>query len=725
MATEPISPVPADPQAAAVAAPPPVLNEAVIRSLGQKLSTDFKSYENDRRIAELRWAQNLRQYQGKYDPQTEQRIPADRSRAYPKLTRVKCVSMVARLMNLLFPTTEKNWGIECSPVPNLSEEDLNTVLQKLQGDPNNPTPGLDDAAITNAVLDFARERAKNLEIEIDDQLTEIGGAKTLDYMALCKRVLMSGVMYGMGVLKGPMARARQQRRWQLNQETSMVEAVTEPILIPQFEFVPIWDYYPDMSAKYLHQMDGQFQRIVMSRQQVRKLADNSEFMRDKIKLYLKEHQTGNYKEKPFESEIKTLGVHLNVPTNDVRKYEIIVWDGALSGHYLKGCGVEVPEARLADMLDAIIWCIDDCVIRATLNPWTIVGEKETISSYHHFIFEEDEAGLMGNGLPFIMRDSALGVAASARMILDNSGVVCGTNLEVNTQLLRPDQDLTGVYAYKVWYRDDESPQTVNVPAVRPVALDSHIDELLKVNELFRQFADSETFVNPATGGDMQQGPSEPFRTAAGASMIEGKAALPFKDVVRNFDIFTESVIGSLVAFNKHFNQKQSIQGDFQVVSRGSTSLIAKEVRGMAADDLARSVTPGEALYVDWRKLLLERVNVRDMNPQVVVNDSEAKRREDAQAQSQQQQQAMNEEMIRATIRKTLADAVKALTQADKNTAAGEAQIYNSILAGLEKGVAPDEVAQARMGSGVPEGIPAVHTLKHPPKPPERKKANGA
>jgi hypothetical protein len=72
----------------------------------------------------------------------------------------------------------------------------------------------------------------------------------------------------------------------------------------------------------------------------------------------------------------------------------------------------------------------------------------------------------------------------------------------------------------------------------------------------------ETFVNPATGGDMQKGPSEPFRTAAGASMLRGDAALPFKDVVRNFDVFTESVISSLILFNHKFNDNPKVKGDF-------------------------------------------------------------------------------------------------------------------------------------------------------------------
>jgi hypothetical protein len=257
---------------------------------------------------------------------------------------------------------------------------------------------------------------------------------------------------------------------------------------------------------------------------------------------------------------------------------------------------------------------------------------------------------------------------------------------------------------------------MNAQAVRNITIDSHVEELLKVNELFRMYADSETFVNPQTGGDMQKGPSEPFRTAAGASMIQGQAALPFKDVVRNFDIFTESVIGSLVVFNKHFNQKPSIKGDFQAVSRGSTSLIAKEVRGMGYDEMARSLQPEERLYIDWRKLLHERIAVRDMNPAVAVDDAEAKRREDSQAASQQAKQAQDEQMLKATVREMLSGAVKNLTQADKNAAAQEATVYNAILAGLEKGVTPTDVAEARATGMVPDGIAAVHQLVHPPKP---------
>src|SRR5512144_325234 len=148
-----------------VVTPTPVLDPAQIKALGSKLASDFKTYESDRRLAEMQWTKNLRQYAGQYDPEVEREIPKDRSKAYPKLTRTKCVSMVSRLMNLLFPTSEKNWGIAPSPVPNLTAEDLTSILEKLQQDPE---AEVTDQAITDAVMEFARERAANLEVEIED-----------------------------------------------------------------------------------------------------------------------------------------------------------------------------------------------------------------------------------------------------------------------------------------------------------------------------------------------------------------------------------------------------------------------------------------------------------------------------------------------------------------------------------------------------------------------------
>lgn len=283
------------------------------------------------------------------------------------------------------------------------------------------------------------------------------------------------------------------------------------------------------------------------------------------------------------------------------------------------------------------------------------------------------------------------------MMLDNASVTCGPNLEVNTTLMRADQDLTGIEAYKIWYRDDDG-QTAQFPAVRRVEVDGHLEELKGICEMFMQFADMETFVGPATGGDIAKSPSEPMRTAAGASMLRGDAALPFKDIIRNFDTFKQSVILSLVQFNRKFNPELAPAGDYNVIARGATSLIAKEVRGMQLDVLAQSLTDEERDHIDERKFVEQRFAVRDMTS-LLVPEEEAQRRKDARSQMQAMMAELTKRLQLAEERETLANAFKNIAQGQKNLASVDAQNTNNALAILEFGSRDDEDGPEKKSAG--------------------------
>jgi hypothetical protein len=485
-----------------------------------------------------------------------------------------------------------------------------------------------------------------------------------------------------------MARKQAQRTWQKDPVSGQFVPVQIIAQRPQFEFVNIFDYYPDMSAKVFGQMDGQFQRHVMSRHQVRQLADRPDFFEDEVKSYLQKNPNGNYKRRTYETELKSMGVSLNIQDQGGRKYELLQWNGYVSAQDLIAAGVDVPEALLGEEVEADIWFIDSTVIKADINPWVELDTGYRVNTYHQFVFEEDETSITGNGLPNIMRDSQMGITAATMMMMDNASVVCGPNLELNTDLLRMDQDLRSVAPRKIWYREGLGADS-NMPAVREIQINSHIAELKTVVDMFMNFADAETFVNPATGGDMQKGPSEPFRTATGASMLRGDAALPFKDVVRNFDMFTESVMTSLIAFNQQLNPDPKTRGDFQAQGRGASSLIAKEVRGIQLDNFSQTLGPEERAYVDSYQFLKERASARDLTEDILVNPDEAKRIKAQQATQAQKKEAQQDELIRAQIRKELSDALKGIAQANKNQAAANADVapyINHILGGLENGV---------------------------------------
>jgi hypothetical protein len=667
-------------------APIKQLSPVHLQMLGEKLSQLFTQYKSDRRLAELRWLRNERQYLGVYDPDIDKELTAGRSRSYPKVTRVKVISVLSRLMSLMFPGNERNWELKASPSANMDPKDVQEAIaaaQKRDADAGSPPAKLDLDYVYSAIKQLTNKRAEDLSTMIDGQLNELGGHQTLDYIALNRSVLKSGITFGVGLLEGPFVRETSETVWSQDAQ-GQPKPTKRTVSSPVFEWLRIWDFYPDMSAKNFEMADGYFTRKIMSRSQVRKLAERSDFFGDLIKKYLTEHTMGNWRPELFETELRAMGVKSN--TNEMKtetsKFEILVWHGGISGQMLDLAGIEVPVDKQADDIDAEIWTIDSNVIKATLNPWKSLGVD--VKMLHTFLFDEDDTSPVGQGLPTIMRDSQMSISAASRMLLDNASVICGPNLELNTDLLRPDQDLTSTTAYKFWYREGTGPDAAQ-PAVRNIEIDSHLDDLIKVIEFYQKIADQETFVGPATGGDMESGPSEPMRTAAGASMIRGDQGLPFKDIVRSFDSFTQSVLDSIVQFNRKLNSEQTPEADYDIIARGATSLVAKEIRGQQVDQLATTLTDEEKQEIDFRKFARARLKVRDLDD-LLVTDEESDRRMEAKTVSSQQQAEQQQKLMEANIRKLLADAFKNIAQGQKNSAAADATAVQTALDLLERGL---------------------------------------
>jgi ribosomal protein L22 len=186
---------------------------------------------------------------------------------------------------------------------------------------------------------------------------------------------------------------------------------------------------------------------------------------------------------------------------------------------------------------------------------------------------------------------------------------------------------------------------------------------------------------------MTQQNSEPMRTAAGASMIRSDSALPFKDIVRSFDSMTQSIIQAIVLFNLALNKNTTPVADYDIIARGATSLVAKEVRGLQIDQLAVSLqnSPEEKREVDFRKFARARFEVRDMGD-MLVSQEESDRRQAADTASQQMQQDQMQKMAEAQLRKVLSDAFKNIAAAAKNQATASAETIDAALMVMERGL---------------------------------------
>ena len=641
----------------------PVIDETKLNAFGVRLFALFGIHEADRKAAEDRWLQNLRQFRGIYDPEVLAMIPKDCSKAYPKLTRWKIIGTVARLMQMLFPQTEKNYGIRPSPLPDLSKVQMQEVLDTLvnlraQEQGIEPTQvELQDEEIEKAVFEYAAHKAERMELKIADDLDE------MEFITLARKVVFSATLYNVGILAGPLHTKIKARSWMRNQFTGRYEAKEIDKFKPLFEFDAVWDHYPDMTAKTLDQQDGAFDRHIMTRAQVEDLAKRPDFLADRITKWLNEHKEGNYKARWWETEMKgePKSDKQFVAGNTTRKYETLEYWGGVTGHELRAAGVTIADEDIGKTFQANVWTIDNIIIKAKLAPFDADARH-----YHYFVFEDDDLSLLGNGQSDTLRDSQLSLCEVTRAALDNASVI-GPMVEVNMDLIMPGTD-TAIRKHKSWPREGEGAMA-QVPAVRNISVESHLPDLLQLRAAFLDSADKESGLPPPSMGDVSGGGSEALRTQGNASMFLGAAALPIRDTVRNFDSFTMSVINALVKWNMKYDPNPTRDGDFNTIARGSTSLIAKEVLAASLDAVRQTVTPDEAPHIKTRELLKMRLQARDVPVEMIMEDEDkANQTIEANRKAQQSATEQQQALIEAQVNETLAKAVASIAKAHKDDA---------------------------------------------------------
>lgn len=584
---------------------------AINDTLAQKLRAMFQEFETLRRPLETEWLENLRQHKGVYDPETLSKIPPNSSKVYPKITRARDNTVLSRLHEMLFPSNDRNWEIEPTPIPKVPDaikEEIKTAL--ISQDPQTgmiilPT----QQQIDQAIKEYAIMSCEQMSAEMEDQLTE------MDYsMRVGKPCLKSGVIYGSGIVKGPLPI----EYWVTTYEATDDDVVSKETkkVSPYFQQIKIWNIYPDMNVTDWEQQEGCFERHVMSKHELRKLSKRKDFYGDTIKAYLTEHPNGDVTKKNYEMELEKLdqtsaqknafsySESTATQKSVTRKYEVLEYWGYVDGRELQEAGGNVSEDMFDDEVAATIWILGNKIIKAKANGKGIPD----IPYLKPFYLEKDETSIFGEGLPRITRHSQITVCAAARMMLNNAAICSGPQFEVNSTLLVND-DPTSIYPMKVWVREGRGADA-QYPAIRVYHVESHIEEYLRIVDQFIKFGDIESTLPTWMLSEPSALSNE---TATGVSMRLSTMTMTVRDIVRNFDEHQECVIKSLYAWNMEFNDNPEIRGDYKVRARGSSSLVMKEVRMQSLNQLVTTIQPEERVYIPWRALLEQRVKTNDLD----------------------------------------------------------------------------------------------------------------
>lgn len=654
-----------------------------------KLHVEAKRRVDRRNIVEQRWLEDLRQYHGSYDDVTLKKlVDNEGSQVFINLTATKTDALEARLLDLLFPTDDRNWGIDPTPVPELVEghegalskiDALNKQADVAQQEAEQFMDGGNrEAAVAaegrmrgieqqvdqlqaeadrfQSVIQEADARCRLMEKEIDDALVES------KFKAAASDAISDGCKIGFGVLKGPIRSTRQRQKWTKGSgEGGPVWVLQrEESKNPAVVWVDPWSYFPDPDQKNPEDGEGDYERHLMNRKQLRKLARDPGMNLDAIRDLLRTGP-GQGVMPSYLPELHEITGQSNFDIKDA----FVVWEytGPIDSEDLELLveafrddkeGADDPDEFEIDPLEEIqarIFFCEDKVLSFALHP---LDSCEGL--YSIFSVRKDESSPFGFGIPFIMRDPQSVLNAAFRMMMDNSGLSVGPQIVVNKQVVTPEDGNWRIKSRKVWLRNSTAIGGKN-PPFETFNIDSHQNEIANIIAIAQEFIDDVTAQPAIAQGEQGVGVT---KTAQGMALLMNSANVVFRRIVRCFDddVMTP-IIRRLYHWFMQFSDKEEIKGDYEVKARGSSVLLVREMQAqnliMIAQMFGDHPTYGPRIK---HEELLRQIFRAHMVPADSITRTE---REFQQWMQEQQQNVSPEQQLQLAN----AEAMRAKAEADK------------------------------------------------------------
>lgn len=584
-----------------------------------------------------RWAEDVLQYESK-DPanraasqmmeSVQQGYPVTvgnasptRSTVYIGITRQKTNLAEARLADIVIPTGDKNFGIEPTPDPALSEmldsdqPAINPDTGTLMADPQTGEP-LQESKIASDVHQKALTRAKAMEVEIDDQLLEC------DYNAELRKVLHDAAVFGTGVIKGPIVTNRTRQAWlpitgMDGQTVQTIEFVSETS--PASFRVDPRNVWPDPGCgDSIHNGKGIFERERVTAKQIRDLARQPGFMKEQLRKVLEEGPKSSATMEEISDQV------LN---QDIMKHRYEMWTywGELNADDLQAAGVDAGEDDPLLTITGCVIFINSVVVKAFLNPL----ETGDIP-YDFFPWEKGNDSVWGYGIPYLMRPQQKVMNAAWRTLMDNAGVSSGPQIVVKPSVIQPADKQWQLTSRKIWYATDDTDDVRK--AFTTFEFDSHQQELAGIIEMASKLADEETSMPMMMQGEKTNAPE----TVGGMQMLMNASNVVLRRLVKQFDDYiTKPHIRRYYTYNMLYSPKEEIKGDFSIDARGSSALIVRDIQNQAFMGLlAAASNPVFGPMVDAKRLFEKSLQAQHIDPsEIMKSDDEIKRFMEQQAQA--------------------------------------------------------------------------------------------
>lgn len=619
----------------------------------QELNKRIADRITRRRPIEERWLEDLRQYHGIYEGTTRNALHNDdeRSKLFINITRPKTRSWSARLQDMLFPADERNWGIDPTPVPDLTrkQKELARKAEEAEGkaveavDQHNADVeaggvGFPDALETATSLitmarslreaerhaqkdiEFARKRSSAMEREIDDQLTESR------YPARCRDVIEDACKVGSGVMKGPIVHDKGRAMWVGEGNDYRLEGAGK--VRAGVRRVSYWHFFPDLSAESMEECEDTFERHLPNKKMLRKMAREIGFDATSVRDLLKEGANsqsygGGADDLNFMTELRSMengGVSGDV-INDFRD-RYVVWEftGTLEAECVAKMVRALGRAEDAQRVEKENDPLEPLMVRLFFCGQKLLRIDEDYlldsgaSIYSVYAFEKAESSILGGvGVPRLMRHEQSMLNSAVRMMMDNAALAVAPQVIIDKEQIEPENNAWKLTPRKIWTRIKS---TINagqqaLPAFETKAIDMNQPMLAAIIDMAVKFVDEAVQMPLIAQGE--QG-THVTRTSSGMAMLFNSANVNFRQAVKNWDDdITTPLITRIYDFNMQFSDKAEIKGDAKVDARGTSVLLVREVQAEQLMLMLREWSTHPILGVGFRAYHCMRMVLQAMS----------------------------------------------------------------------------------------------------------------
>jgi len=607
-------------------------SDASYDSLSNYVMGKFKKSEDARYEDEQRWARAYRNYRGLYSPDV-QFTEAEKSRVFIKVTKTKTLAAYGQIVDVLFANNKFPLSVDPTQIPEGVAKDVSfdpkepeelrdestmespygfkgdgkelpkgataNSLQNMLGPLEDNLKDIENLKMgvgkTPTAITFspAMVAAKNMEKKIHDQLEESNANNHL------RNTAFEMSLFGTGVMKGPFAIDKEYPSWDDEGEYTPVFKT-----VPQISHVSVWDFYPDPDANNIDEAQYVIQRHKMSRSELRALKRRPYFRAEVINDAITEGE--NYVKKYWEDDLSDYNNE-----SYIERFEVFEYWGMIEMELLLDQDVDIPkELKEYDELQVNVWCCNNRIIRAVLNPF-----KPARIPYMAAPYELNPYSFFGVGVAENMDDTQTLMNGFMRMAVDNAVLSGNLLIEVDETNLVPGQDLS-VYPGKIFRRQGGAPGQ----AIFGTKFPNVSGENLQLFDKARQLADESTSIPSFSHG--QTGVTGVGRTASGISMLMNAASGSVKTVIKNVDDYLLRPLGEgLFRFNMQFDFDPKIKGDLEVKARGTESLMANEVRSQRLMSFLQvASSPVLAPFAKFQYVITEIAKALDLDPNKVTNN---------------------------------------------------------------------------------------------------------